>query len=71
MYSELDSGDKELLRRALERLAGANENIRFLSDWFRDKYQLTPAHQITPTGQIVRVEEGSVGEVKIQNRPQP
>jgi hypothetical protein len=50
---ELDSGDKELLRRAMMRVQSANDTLNFLSDHFRDKYGLTPQNQITPDGQII------------------
>lgn len=50
---ELDTGDKTLLHRGIEKLNAANEIMRFLSDYFRDKYGLTPEHQITPDGQII------------------
>jgi hypothetical protein len=50
---ELDSGDKELLRRAMARVASANDTLQFLSDHFRDKYGLTPQNQITPDGHII------------------
>lgn len=50
---ELDSGDKELLRRAMAKLHAANEIIKLISDHFRDKYELSPTMQITPDGRIV------------------
>lgn len=53
--NELDSNDKFLLKRANDKLNAANEIIRFLADYFRDKYNLTPASQITPDGQIIQV----------------
>lgn len=49
----IDEADLILLRRATEKLNGANEVLRFLSEHFRDKYGLTPDNQITPDGQIV------------------
>jgi hypothetical protein len=52
---ELDPGDKQLLQRGMQRLNSANEIMRFLSDYFRDKYGLTPEHQITPDGEILFV----------------
>lgn len=54
--NELDSGDKQLLQRALSELDKANAIMRFLSDHFRDKYNLTSEHQILPNGQIVMAE---------------
>jgi len=50
---ELDSNDKLLLSRALMKVQAANETLQFLSDWFRDKYGLTQANQITPDGRII------------------
>jgi hypothetical protein len=52
---ELEHGDKLLLRRAYEKVASANEIMRFLADHFRDKYGLTPENQITPDGRIITV----------------
>lgn len=54
---ELDSGDKELLRRAYEKLKSADEIMRFLSEYFRDRYGLSPDNQITPDGVIVSVSD--------------
>jgi len=56
---ELDSNDKQLLSRALSRVQAANETLQFLSDWFRDKYGLTPANQITPDGKIIDTQTGT------------
>lgn len=53
--NELDQTDKDLLHRAHEEFNKANAILRFLSDYFRDKYQLTPTNQITPDGKIVGV----------------
>ena len=50
---ELDADDKLLLSRAMVKVQAANETMRFLSDWFRDKYGLTPENQITPDGRII------------------
>jgi len=50
---ELDSNDKLLLSRAMVKVQAANETLQFLSDWFRDKYGLTPQNQITPDGRII------------------
>lgn len=50
---ELDSNDKELLRRAMKQLESANGVVQFLSNHFRDKYGLTPEHQVTPDGIII------------------
>lgn len=60
----LDDGDKLLLQRAMKRLESANDVMRFLSDHFRDKYMLTPDHQITPNGEIIFVgaENGATDE---------
>jgi hypothetical protein len=55
--TDLDNSDKELLRRAYSRIESANEIMRFLSEYFRDKYGLTPDNQITPAGQIVSVSD--------------
>jgi hypothetical protein len=49
----LDSGDIQLLHKAMERLTAANGALAFLSDHFRDKYNLAPGQQITPDGRIV------------------
>lgn len=50
--TEIDSGDKVLLQRGLDKINAANEVMRFLSDYFRDKYGLGPQHQIQPDGTI-------------------
>lgn len=52
VLQQLDTGDIQLLQRALSELEKANGIMRFLSDHFRDKYNLTPAHQILPNGKI-------------------
>lgn len=65
---ELDSSDKILLQRAYSSLGEANAIMRFLSEYFRDKYKLTPANQITPDGRIVnatpqrQIQEDNIGE---------
>ena len=53
---ELESSDKTLLQRAIARVNSANEVMQFLSDYFRDKYNLTASNQITPDGQILNQE---------------
>jgi len=55
---ELDSNDKLLLSRALVKVQAASETLQFLSDWFRDKYGLTPANQVTPDGRIIDTQTG-------------
>lgn len=67
--NELDMNDKQLLQRAMQRLNSANEVMRFLSDHFRDKYGLTPDHQITPDGAIIYMGEnnGSTDETALPN----
>lgn len=52
---ELDEADKVLLRRGMDQLTTANAIMRFLSDYFRDKYGLTPANEITPDGRIITI----------------
>jgi hypothetical protein len=49
----LEYSDRIILKRALENLAGANAVVRFLSDHFRDKYNLQSGQQISPEGEIV------------------
>lgn len=73
--SHLDEGDAVLLRRGMEQLTTANAIMRFLSDYFRDKYRLTPQHQITPNGEIVTSQpsmfenlENSDGTLRNQER---
>jgi hypothetical protein len=53
---ELDLNDKALLQKAIARVSAANEVVQFLSDYFRDKYGLTPANAIMPDGQIINQE---------------
>ena len=53
---ELDSNDKLLLQRATLELEKANAVLRFLSDHFRDKYDLTSDHMVTPDGRIINQE---------------
>lgn len=52
---ELSPEDKVLLQRANEKMSAANEVLRFLADYFRDKYGLTPDNQITPDGRIISI----------------
>lgn len=61
MMAELDDADKMLLRKSLERLQTANEIVRFVSDFFRDKYGLTPDNQVTADGRIISVASQSNG----------
>lgn len=49
----LSPEDTELLQRALAKLDAANGTIQFLSEYFRDKYGLSPANQIARDGTIV------------------
>jgi hypothetical protein len=52
MTMELDAGDKDLLQRALAEQMAVNKILRFLSDYFRDKYGLSAQHSIQPDGTI-------------------
>jgi hypothetical protein len=53
--SQLQEEDRVLLQRAIQRVDNANAIVAFLSDYFRDKYGLTPANEITPNGQIITI----------------
>ena len=50
---ELDESDKAMLRKVQQKLAEANAVLQFASDFFREKYGLTPDNEITPDGRIV------------------
>lgn len=49
-----------MLHRALEQLNAANAIMRFCSDYFRDKYGLTPDNQITPHGEIIDAKQNGL-----------
>jgi hypothetical protein len=48
----LDNEDQVLLHLAYEKLHEAECVLRFLSDYFRNKYHLNPGDSITPNGEI-------------------
>ena len=66
---EIDAGDKEILRKALEELAGSQRVVQFLSNHFRDKYHLDANNQVTPTGEIISVSPFG-GNIKQNATPQ-
>lgn len=49
----LQSEDRALLRRAYAKLTGAQEVMRFLSEYFRDKYHLSSLNSISEVGEIL------------------
>lgn len=65
--NEIDSSDKVLLQKALQRQAETNSILAFLSDYFREKYNLSPGDQVMPNGEIANTQPSMFGNLENLN----
>lgn len=64
---KLNSEDIQLLQRANAKLHEAEAILRFLSDHFRDKYNLTPGDHISELGEIQSSQPSMFGNLENSN----